>query len=107
VAAVLTVEKYTLGIDQNREAWVFLVTSPSRAFRALGFLVAVSLVPNSDSKVREDFIRRHIAGLNPGGLPRSVSHLAWLSTHVRHAASQSANWLPFAPWWFLNASNIV
>jgi hypothetical protein len=97
VAAVLAVEKHALGIDQDRKAGVFFVTPAGRAFRALGFLVAVPLVSNNDPKVREDFIRRHIAGLNPGGLPRSVSHFAWLSTHVRQAASQSANWLPFAP----------
>jgi hypothetical protein len=52
VAAVLAVEKHAFRIDQDRKAGVFFVTPAGRAFRALGFLVAVPLVSNNDPKVR-------------------------------------------------------
>lgn len=94
---MLAVEEDPIVVDQDREAGVLFVAPTGGAFRADRLLVSVSWVADGDPEVRENFARRHIAGLKPGGLPRSVSHLTWLSTQVRQAASQSANMLPFAP----------
>lgn len=76
MAAVFAVEKYAFVVDQDREAWIAFVSPPARAFRAGGFLVAVSRVADDNPELGENFTRRHIAGLKPGGLPRWVSHFA-------------------------------